>query len=258
MTPETLTEDELKATRQRGNIRQKLLYIQTSLRVAKNRGRGHNPNAQVTYEYRNAEDILEAVKPLCAEVAAVVTVDVQPLVVGESVPVEIREVKPAAKNEKGVAIGSPTYARLFGPRFLAIATATLRDCNSGESIGCSAFAEIDFWRKGQTEPEKLCGSADSYASKYALGQTTTETRTARATYHPLRNPLSDFHNKPKRSKQMERPQWLLEMPADEYHAATKRNEFTTSHRLNLFRKCPALYKKTIDGIVRYLQDKYNK
>lgn len=46
---------------------------------------------------------------------------------------------------------------------------------------------------------------------------------------------------------MERPNWLLDMTADEYHAATKRNEFTTSHRLNLFRKCPALYKKTIDG-----------
>ena len=46
---------------------------------------------------------------------------------------------------------------------------------------------------------------------------------------------------------MERPNWLLDMTADEYHAATKRNEYTTSHRLNLFRKCPALYKKTIDG-----------
>ena len=46
---------------------------------------------------------------------------------------------------------------------------------------------------------------------------------------------------------MERPSYLLDIPADEYHAATKRNEYTTSHRLNLFRKCPALYKTTIDG-----------
>lgn len=46
---------------------------------------------------------------------------------------------------------------------------------------------------------------------------------------------------------MTRPTYLLDIPADEYHAATKRNEFTTSHRLNLFRRCPALYKKTIDG-----------
>lgn len=46
---------------------------------------------------------------------------------------------------------------------------------------------------------------------------------------------------------MQRPEYLLDIPEEEYHAATKRNEFTTSHRLNLFRKCPALYKKTIDG-----------
>lgn len=46
---------------------------------------------------------------------------------------------------------------------------------------------------------------------------------------------------------MKRPSYLLDIPADEYHAATKRNEYTTSHRLNLFRKCPALYKKTVDG-----------
>ena len=46
---------------------------------------------------------------------------------------------------------------------------------------------------------------------------------------------------------MDRPSYLLDIPADEYHAATKRNEYTTSHRLHLFRKCPALYKKSIDG-----------
>lgn len=48
---------------------------------------------------------------------------------------------------------------------------------------------------------------------------------------------------------MNRSEWLLNIPADEYHAATKRNEFVTSHRLHLFRKCPALYKKTIDGLI---------
>ena len=43
------------------------------------------------------------------------------------------------------------------------------------------------------------------------------------------------------------PYLLLDIPAEDYHAATKRNEYTTSHRLHLFRRCPALYKKTIDG-----------
>jgi hypothetical protein len=46
---------------------------------------------------------------------------------------------------------------------------------------------------------------------------------------------------------MEKPSYLLDIPADEYHAATKENKYTTSHRLNLFRKCPALYYKHITG-----------
>ena len=143
-------------------IRAKLLAIQTKLRVTKDRGKGHNPNAQVTYEYRNAEDILEAVKPLCAEVGAVVTVDVVPKVIGEAVPVKIEVVgKDKYKND--------ILAMLSGPRFVAVATATLSDCATGESVSASSFAFVDAWRKGQTEPEKLCGSADSYASKYALG-----------------------------------------------------------------------------------------
>ena len=48
---------------------------------------------------------------------------------------------------------------------------------------------------------------------------------------------------------MDRPSYLLDIPADQYHAATKANEYTTSHRLQLFRRCPKLFKKTIDGRV---------
>jgi hypothetical protein len=46
---------------------------------------------------------------------------------------------------------------------------------------------------------------------------------------------------------MNKPNYLLDIPADEYHAATKENQYTTSHRLNLFRRCPALYYKHITG-----------
>ena len=152
-------EELEKATR---TIRAKLLAIQTKLRVTKDRGKGHNPNAQVTYEYRNAEDILEAVKPLCAELGAVVTVDVEPMVVGEGVPVEIKTV---GKDK----YGNELFALISGPRFAAVATAKLTDTASGECVAAKSFAFVDAWRKGQTEPEKLCGSADSYASKYALG-----------------------------------------------------------------------------------------
>ena len=143
-------------------IHAKLAAIQKRLRVTKDRGNGHNPNAQVTYEYRNAEDILEAVKPLCAEIGTVVTIDVVPQLIGEAVPVEIKVVgKDKYKND--------ILAMLSGPRFAAVATARLTDTTTGESVTATSFAFVDAWRKGQTEPEKLCGSADSYASKYALG-----------------------------------------------------------------------------------------
>lgn len=46
---------------------------------------------------------------------------------------------------------------------------------------------------------------------------------------------------------MNKPNYCLDIPADVYHAATKANEYTTSHRLALFRKCPALYHKHITG-----------
>lgn len=143
-------------------VHAKLAAVQGRLRVTKDRGKGHTPNAQVTYEYRNAEDILEAVKPLCAEVGAVVTVDVVPQLVGGKVPVEIRAVgKDKYKND--------ILAMFTGPRFAAVATARFTDTATGECVEARSFAFVDAWRKGQSEPEKLCGSADSYASKYALG-----------------------------------------------------------------------------------------
>ncbi len=152
-------EEALKTAR---TVHAKLAAVQARLRVTKDRGKGHTPNAQVTYEYRNAEDILEAVKPLCAEVGAVVTVDVVPQLVGGEVPVEIRTVgKDKYKND--------ILAMLTGPRFAAVATARFTDTATGERVEARSFAFVDAWRKGQTEPEKLCGSADSYASKYALG-----------------------------------------------------------------------------------------
>lgn len=162
-------EAEITETlREQMNVAQKLLWVQTRMRVAKNRGKGHTPNAKVTYEYRNAEDILEAAKPLCDEIGAVLTVSVRPEMIGANVPLDVREVKPAGKDDNNNPT-SPTYARAFGPRFVAVAMAQFRNCYGAAGIiECSAFAEIDFWRKGQTEPEKLCGSADSYASKYAL------------------------------------------------------------------------------------------
>lgn len=143
------------------NIREKLLYIQQNIRVNKNRGKGHDAKAGVTYEFRNAEDIFENVKPPNAATNTVTRVNVVPQVIGPDVALDVRCVK---KDD----YGNETFVVLSGPRFAAVATAYLMDCDSDDVIESASFAFIDAWRKGQTEPEKLCGSADSYASKYAL------------------------------------------------------------------------------------------
>lgn len=150
------------APAQMKNLREKLDYIQQNLQVLKQRGKGHDPKAGVTYEFRNAEDILQRAKPLAHEVRAVIRINVVPQVIGPEVPVEVRCVR---KDE----YGNETFVALTGPRFAAVATAYLMDLDSDAEISSASFAFIDSWRKGQTEPEKLSGSADSYASKYALG-----------------------------------------------------------------------------------------
>lgn len=143
------------------NVYQKLAYVQQKLKVNKDRGKGHNPYAQVTYEYRNAEDILEGVKEHLESVGAAVIVDCTPVMLGEGVPVDVRTVGKDRNNQD-------IFAVVSGPRPAAKAVARFIDTEDGKEITATAFAFIDFWRKGQTEPEKLCGSADSYASKYAL------------------------------------------------------------------------------------------
>ena len=157
---------EKPTTERPTNIRAKLAYIQQRLRVNKDRGKGHDDRAGVTYEFRNAEDILEKVKPLAEEVKALVVLDVKPEVIGPQVPVDVRSVqsKTDQYNTK-----TETFVAISGPRFAAVATAYLLDCETTDEVHATSFAFIDPWRKGQTEPEKLCGSADSYASKYALG-----------------------------------------------------------------------------------------
>ena len=155
--------EEIEAAERNGiqykNVWLKLLYVQQKLKVGKNRGKDHG--GTVGYNYRNAQDILEAAKPLLDKVGAIINVNVTPEVIGIGTPVDVRVV---GKDKYGNEI----LARMFGPRFVARAKATFIDCLTGESISAESFAEIDAWRKGQTEPEKLSGSADSYSSKYAL------------------------------------------------------------------------------------------
>lgn len=150
------------------NIHQKLAWVQKRLIVGKCRGKGEEKNAKVEYAFRNASDILIRAKPLCHAVEARVEAESEPVMLGVGTPVEIREVRLAKKDAKGNVYDAPTYALLSGPRLVAICRAIFTDCETGETIVRTSFAEQDNWRKGQGEPEKRSGSTDSYGTKYAL------------------------------------------------------------------------------------------
>ena len=107
-----------------------LLAIQIELKAPKNQY-----NSFGKYKYRNCEDILEAVKPLCLKNKAVLTISDE------------------IKNENG--------------RFYVKAIATLHDTESDETILVSAFArEVE--NKTGMDGSQVTGASSSYARKYAL------------------------------------------------------------------------------------------
>jgi putative essential recombination function protein len=108
----------------------KLTEIQSTLKAPKG-----NFNNFGKYKYRSCEDILEALKPLLAELSCVVTL-----------------------SDEIVQIGERYYIK---------ATATLLDCESGETQSTTAFAREELEKKGM-DSSQITGSASSYARKYAL------------------------------------------------------------------------------------------
>lgn len=115
------------------NILEKLQSIQTTLKVHK--GQRNNFGK---YNYRSAEDILEAIKP-ASDVAKVMF----------------------KITEELVELGG----------YLAIkSTATVYDLEeqSVSYIASDAYAIVDFDAKGMQNPQRT-GAASSYAKKYALG-----------------------------------------------------------------------------------------
>jgi len=112
------------------NIYQKLLTIQTELKVTKNQR-----NSFGNYNYRSAEDILEASKPLCA------------------------------KHE--VLINLTDEVVLIGDRYYVKAHAKLLDIVSGDFADSFAYAREEEQKKGM-DGAQITGAASSYARKYAL------------------------------------------------------------------------------------------
>lgn len=109
----------------------KLIKVQQELKAPKNQR-----NTFGNYNYRSAEDILEALKPVLAAHDATVFIS-DKVVVKENLWAYIE------------------------------ATATFVDIETGESISTTAFAREAENKKGM-DASQITGSASSYARKYAL------------------------------------------------------------------------------------------
>lgn len=113
------------------NVYEKLLKVQSKLNAPKNR-----QNKFGGYAYRSCEDILEAVKPILAEVKATIRL-----------------------NDVLVQIGDRYYIN---------AQAFFIDTESADGITCAeAFAREPEEKKGM-DAAQITGTASSYARKYAL------------------------------------------------------------------------------------------
>jgi len=116
------------------NLNTKLQYIQANLKAPKGQY-----NKFGNYNYRNCEDILEALKPLLVETKTTLIIRDEVIVVGDRYYI------------KATAILSNTLA--VKPNF--------------EVIKISAFAREPESRKGMDEAQ-ITGATSSYARKYAL------------------------------------------------------------------------------------------
>ena len=112
-------------------VYKKLIKVQTELKAPKNQR-----NTFGNYNYRNAEDILEALKPILVKHEADVFLSYK-IIVKENLW---------------------TYVE---------ATATFVDIETGEYICTTGYAREAETKKGM-DPSQITGSASSYAGKYAL------------------------------------------------------------------------------------------
>lgn len=111
-------------------LQDKLQAIQCNLKAPKNLY-----NSFGKYKYRNVEGIQEALKPMLAEYGVTVTL-----------------------ADEIVEVGGRVYVK---------ATATIADCESGETLSVSAYAREAETKKGMDDAQ-VTGATSSYARKYAL------------------------------------------------------------------------------------------
>lgn len=143
MTEKTETKLSLNA---------KLLAIQTELKAPK-----RQYNSFSKYYFRSAEDILEAVKPLCAKYNALVFLTDTTKVVGT----EKTTTRVVSKD------GVITETCIESLRTYICATATFVDVETGDTLVVKAEAREPQTKTGM-DASQITGTASSYARKYAL------------------------------------------------------------------------------------------
>lgn len=112
------------------NIYEKLLKVQQELKAPKNQRNNFG-----NYNYRNCEDILEAVKPILQEVKALIILSDEMICINE--------------------------------RYYVKATASFIDTESGETFSNTSNAREEETKKGM-DGSQITGASSSYARKYAL------------------------------------------------------------------------------------------
>lgn len=134
------------------NINEKLLAIQSELKAPKGQY-----NSFGKYKYRSAEDILEAVKPLCVKYKALVILTDTTKVIGSEKTIT----KVIAKD------GTITETCTETLRTYINAMATFIDTETGDSLVVNAEAREPQSKTGM-DASQITGTASSYARKYAL------------------------------------------------------------------------------------------
>ena len=139
-----------------------LIAIQAELKVPKNQ-----TNKFGGYNYRSAEDITEAAKPLLEKHHCFLAMEDR---------IEQRGQAFVCKDyfdfgyEDKDGVWHPDLREIQtvkGLRYFLVATATITN-SAGEKVSCSAEAEHPEFKKGM-DPAQVSGATSSYARKYALG-----------------------------------------------------------------------------------------
>ncbi len=140
------------------NIYEKLSEVQNELKAPKNQR-----NTFGNYNYRSAEDILEAVKPLLAKNRLSLVLSDELVVMGEHNPVLYQE---SVWDKDAKQFKAET--RITGSqRYYIKATATIYDLDSDKTLSNTAFAREEETKKGM-DGSQITVTASSYARKYAL------------------------------------------------------------------------------------------